>query len=94
MSIWSEVRGQRSEVRKLGAFYRLLLTAYRLPDSRAGSVRRGRFKGVTMRGLLGLVMVLCPAGIMVSVAGFNPATYRSEGTAAYAESRKGVIEIP
>ena len=46
-----------------------------------------------MRGLLGLVMVLCPAGIMVSVAGFNPATYRSEGTAAYAESRKGVIEM-
>ena len=46
-----------------------------------------------MRSSLRLVMVLCLAVLMVSVAGFNPATYRSEGTAAYAENRKGVIEM-
>ena len=46
-----------------------------------------------MRGLVGLGMVLYLAGIMAFVAAFNPTTYISEGTAAYAGTRKGVIEM-
>ena len=46
-----------------------------------------------MRGLLSLAMVLCLVGLMASVAGFNPPMYRWESTAAYAETRRGVIEM-
>jgi len=46
-----------------------------------------------MKGLVGLGMVLYLTGLMTSVAPFNPTAHRSEGTAAYADTSKGVIEM-
>ena len=46
-----------------------------------------------MRCALHLGMVLCVVGVMISVAGLNPPKYRWKGTAAYAETVKGVIAM-
>ena len=46
-----------------------------------------------MRGALGLGMVLCLVGVISSVVGLDPLMHRSAGTAAYADNRKGAIEM-
>ena len=46
-----------------------------------------------MRRALRIGKVLCVVGVMASVAGFNPPMYRSEGTAAHADTGKGVMAM-
>ena len=46
-----------------------------------------------MRGALSLGIVLCAVGFMASATGFNAPMYTSEESAAYAETRKGVIAM-
>ena len=50
-------------------------------------------KAFTVKRALRLGMVLCVVGVMAYVAGFNSPMYRSERTAAYAETGEGVIAM-
>ena len=46
-----------------------------------------------MRSALGIGMVFCVMAVVAFVAGTNPPMYKSEGTVAYAENRKGAIAM-